>query len=328
MKKNPAMTTPLFILVIYLLIIAERLVRNRIIETGGNRFLTVIILQILIFIIPSVVFFRIKGIGYSKKMNIRLFSPDKLGCVFLSVLVLASGTALIKLAQINLFHIENTEFSVFSSYFTGYENESVMAVAMALVVTPAICEELVFRTIVLTEYNSAGYGAPAASVVSVILFSMMTMNHRLLPVYLISGVVYCMITYATGSALPAFIAHFAFNAYLAFAEKYVYNALTNPANTVISIFSFGLVFLVSLVLMFADLERILKRSAFNGTPSPSYMLKKTDDDTPDIAATEADENVRRSGMSKNMKEITEAVVSPTLLLCILFFLIMIFGFSN
>ncbi len=328
MKKNPAMTTPLFVLVIYLLIMAERLVRNRIIGTGGNRFLTVIILQILIFIIPSVIFFRIKGIGYSKKMNIRLFSPDKIGCVFISVIVLAAGTALIKLAQIHIFHIELTDYSIFSSYFSVLENEPILAVAMALVVTPALCEELVFRTVVLTEYNSAGIGAPAASIISVSLFSMMTMDINMFPIYLMSGIVYCMITYAAGSSLPAFIAHLAFNSYLAFAEKYVFNALTNPANTVISFFTFGLIFLVFLVLLFADLERILKRSAFNGTPSPSYMLVKAEDETPDIAATEAGENVRHAGMSRNMKEIIEVVISPTLLLCVLFFVIMIFGFAK
>ena len=60
----------------------------------------------------------------------------------------------------------------------------------------------------------------------------------------------------------------------------------------------------------------------SGAPSPSYLLKKSDDGkTPDIAATEATEsdNPSKKVVSEKTKLTIEAFFSPSFIVCIIIF---------
>ena len=326
MKKNATITAPLLVLIVLGLFVGSKFAEQRIIEAGGNMYLTVIIIQILIFILPAVIFCRLKGVGYAGKMNMRIFSPAKIGICILSCLFLICGTALIRMAQVYLFGYEEIRYTLFPAYMERVGDLELLFGALAFAIFPAICEEFIFRSILLTEYNNEGYNGMNASIASVILFGAMSGSLEILPIYLLVGIVCCMITYATGSSLTAFLVRMAFNAYMMFGEKYIFNAIVNPANLEIALFTFGFLFLGIGALTFSGYEKTLTVSAFNGTPTPSYLLKKDENDTPDLAATETDEaGVRYGGLSKNVRDFIEILFSPTFLLCILLFVVMLFG---
>ena len=65
MKTKASFSAPLFALILYALLFASGFAKDRLIGAGGNVFLSVIILQILIFIIPSIIFCLMKGAQYS-----------------------------------------------------------------------------------------------------------------------------------------------------------------------------------------------------------------------------------------------------------------------
>lgn len=324
MKNNPTITTPFFTLCVFGLFIASRFAQNQILSAGGNIYLTVIILNILIFIIPTVIFCRLKGVGYSKKMNIRLFAPSQFGGIIVSTLFLIFVSALIRYGQVYLFGLESTRYSLFGTYMERLTSESLLPIAMAFAIVPAISEELVFRTIVLTEYNWGGLGAIPASIGSIVLFSAICLNTELLPIYIAVGIVCCMITYATGSSLTAVIVHVLFNCYQIFGEKYVFNAVVNPANKVTALFAIGTLFLAFGAFMFADFERMLRVSSLDGTPTPSYLLKTDDESTPDIMASE---NKKSGAVSGSLRGFIEIMFSPTMLITVLVFLVFTFGFK-
>ncbi len=329
MKTKSSFLTPLFVLVVYFLMFASRLFGEKLLEGDNNIYLSVFILQILCLIIPTIVFCRSRGTGYFGKLNLKFVSPWKLSCIITSALMLICGSVLIRFCQIYLGGMESFSFSLFDFYLKNTGEQNFLFTATVFVVMPTIAEEFVFRTVVLTEYNENGYGAVTASVISSLLSAMSYFSLEKFPIFFFAGIISCMITYATGSSLTSFLSRLIFCFYGIFAEKYVMRALINPLNKIISIFAFALLFLIFAFITFSELEHILKKTAANGTPTPSYRLKKSEDGmTPDIAATEAEENKEdeKNVIGNKTKMNIEAYFSPTFLFCVLFFAVMIFSF--
>ena len=88
MKVRASFLSPLFVLILYILALASGLLQDKLISGGNDPCLSVIIISMLVYIIPAIIFCRLKDVGYSAKLNIKLFSPGKLGCVIMSSLVL------------------------------------------------------------------------------------------------------------------------------------------------------------------------------------------------------------------------------------------------
>ncbi|MBE6636946.1 MAG: CPBP family intramembrane metalloprotease [Ruminococcaceae bacterium] len=329
MKAKASLTAPLFVLVLYGLLIASGYLEAKLQAAGDNPYLTVIILQILLFLIPAIVFCRLKGVGHAVKLNIRLFAPGKLGCTLVAGLTLICGSILIRFAQIHLFGMTSFSFSLFESFRPSVATDDFLFTTMAFAVMPALAEELIFRAILLTEYNESGLGAISSTVILSFLCSMMYFSLEQLPIRFLASVTFCLVTYVTGSSLAAFLSHLMFNIYGLFGESYIIDALTDPTNRIISLFTFALLFLILLIILLGECEHILRRMGQTGTPTPSYRLKKASDGkTPDIAATEAseDEDMKAPVMKESAKYGIEAFFSPTFLLCLLVYAIMIFGF--
>lgn len=322
MKMKPSFSTPLFASILYFLVLGAGLFKDKLTGAGGNEYLSVIIVQLLIFIIPTILFCRLKGVGYASRLNVRLIAPAKFGSIIIASLVLIFGSVVIRFAQIYLFKMSAFPVSYFESYIGQNTEYNFLFAAAAFAIIPALTDELVFRGVMLTEYNEGGYGALNATLITSLLSSMLFFSLESFPIRFFSAVILCMLTYATGSSLSAFVAHLAFNIYTVFGEKYIIRTLSDPSNKIISVFTFTLLFLILSVIMFSEFEHILRQMGQSGAPSPSYMLKKSDDGkTPDIAATEASEedNASKSVMSEKNKLTIEAFFSPSFIACIIIF---------
>ncbi len=328
MKFKASLVAPFFVLVLYGLFFASSFAEDRLVAAGGNLYLSVIILQILLFLLPAILFCRLKGVGYAVKLNVRLFSPGKLGCVLMSALVLICGSVLIRFAQIYLFDMRDFHFSLYDSYLQAGDSQDFLFVVTAFAVVPALTEEFVFRSILLTEYNYGGYGAVTATLITSLMAAMLYGSLELLPIRLMASILFCAVTYVTGSSIAAFLSHIIFNIYGILGEPYILKALVDPSNKIISIFTFALLFLVLTIILLGEFEHIFRRMGQSGSQTPSYRLKKDKDGkTPDVAATEAAEaHIPTSTFSESWRLIIEAVFSPTFLLCILAFAVTVFGF--
>ncbi len=330
MKTKASFSAPLFVLILYGLLIASTFLKDRLIEAGGNLYLSVIILQILVFLLPAIIFCRLKGVGYAVKLNVRLFSPGKLGCVIMSALVLICGSVLIRFVQINVFGLSDFRFSLYDGYLNGESVYEFLFTATTFALMPALTEEFVFRSILLTEYNESGLGAVSTTLIVSLLSAMMYGSMELLPIRLLASILFCLVTYVTGSSLAAFLSHLFFNIYGIFGEKYVLRAIVDPSNRIISLFTFTLLFLVLSIILFGELENIQRRMGKTGVPTPSYRLKKAEDgQTPDVAATEAaEEKTAATSFSESTRLSIEAFFSPTFLLCVLIFAVIVLGFID
>jgi len=328
MKFKASFIAPLFVLILYGLFFASGFAEERLVEAGGNLYLSVIILQILLFLLPAILFCRLKGVGYAVKLNVRLFSPGKLGCVLVSALTLICGSILIRFAQIYLFDMREFRFSLFDSYLKMGDSGDFLFIVTAFAVVPALTEEFVFRSLLLAEYNFGGYGAVSTALIVSLLSSMLYGSLELLPIRFMASLVFCAVALVTNSSVAAFLSHIIFNIYGILGEPYILKVLVDPSNKIISIFTFALLFLALLIILLGEFEHIMRRMGQTGAPTPSYRLKKSKDgETPDLAATEAaEEHAPTASLSETSRLAIEAFFSPTFLLCILAFAVRIFGF--
>ena len=314
MKLKPSFSAPLLVLFIYIALIALDFIDYGSMEKDGV-YLSLIVLQLLIFIIPGIIFCRLRGVGYSLKLNIKPFAPGKLGFILLCAMTLACGTMIIRFAQVYAAGITDFTFTLYDTYLPEDMKDvgSILYVVITFAAIPAICEEFVFRGIMLTEYNEGGFGAVTSAVITSIMFAMLHFSLERLPMYFFGGIILAFAVYTTGSVLASMIIHFLYNLYGLFAEGYILTVIRNPENTFFFIFMVSVLFLMFMIMTVGEAERINYRNAVNGAETPKYIQKRQQTDSGAMSL-------------QRLKLLAEAFFSPSFLLCILVFVIITFGF--
>ncbi|MBQ3195645.1 MAG: CPBP family intramembrane metalloprotease [Clostridia bacterium] len=250
--KSTPVSVPLLTAIIYaLLSLSGQYLSAENIGTDSV-FLVIIIIQIIVFAVPSFIYYGLKGgkLNYpviSGKLNgnTGLFAAGAFGVVFF-------GSLLIKLAfYSNGVEIGN-EKGYMDTLFALEDGKFGMFLAYALV--PALCEELFFRGIVLCEYKK--YGSLNSIIISALYFTMVHFTSDGFLIYLFAGFILGAVTAVSRSVWPAVAIHTLFNTYSLYGSATFIG--TTVFNTGILFVGFVLVLLMllSLVLMLARLELI------------------------------------------------------------------------
>ncbi len=167
--------------------------------------LSISLVQILVLLVPCMLYYLLKKRKLSTPM---LVSPMKLRHIALTLFggcVLILGNLLIK-----YFYRAVAEQAVSTpAFFEGIstsEGELPFAgVLLSMVIIPAVCEELLFRGVILAEYHSLGQGN--AILISAVCFAMLHFSVTNFPVYLFVGILLGVITTASRSVIPAMLLH-------------------------------------------------------------------------------------------------------------------------
>ncbi len=281
MKIKSVNAAPTLCAVIFLLLLGSSLIKP---ESLGrqNPYLSVIILELLIFAMPALFFCRLRGSGYSRAIRFRLFEPGAIPFVLISSITLIFSTCAVKLWLYTILDkLPSAETVVFASYAgSGGYGDSIIFASLAFALFPAITEELVFRGIMIAEYEDCG--VPAAVIFSSLLFTMLHFDLPNFPVYLVSGVLLAITVYACRSVLASIVVHTVNNVFSLFFEDYIWNSIIQPRNIVIFTFIVTALTLLSLSLMLGEAGRLYKNYGAYGTESP-YVRKK-EDRTPPVYA--------------------------------------------
>lgn len=286
-----ALTAPILLLVMLALLLCTRLLDVRLLEYRDNIYLSVIILHLLIFMLPAIFYCKLKGAGYSAQMNLRFFRPGMLPFSFAALFVMLSGGLLVKLAMFRL-GVYSGEYQVFADLIpTGGGTVSDTAYAvLACAVLPAVCEEFVFRSVLLTEYSR--YGAVCAVVVTSVMYVFPGFRPLNIPLTLFCGVVLGASACVTRSVAAPILIRVLYNLAELFAEPQLSAFFRQTANLTVCAFILVILFCFFLFLTFGEAERIYYL----------YALTRPDDSPP--AALPLG------------RRLTEALLSPTLLLCL------------
>lgn len=135
------------------------------------------------------------------------------GVNYLGSAVLIAGAVLINLViAIGLAFLFPESAGNVETVFSDIMSGNVLAVLLVIAVAPAVCEEMLFRGVILHSLQ-ARYRVPSAIAVTAILFGLYHMSViKFIPTGLL-GLLLCIVVWKTGSIYPAMLMHFINNAF-------------------------------------------------------------------------------------------------------------------
>ena len=253
------------------LLILLRFVNFSFITEEENLHLSVIVLQLIIFIIPCLLFYRLRRTpAYTKRMRMRPFAPRQIGFILVALIAVTFGStalsAIISLAFPSAGQVGNSYIGPVSDDLISLQS----IVTYALI--PAITEEFLCRSILFSEYEEIG--TLQAVILSSAMFAMLHLNVPLFPVYFFCGLVLAFVLYVTNSVLAVILVHFMNNIFFLYYEVYLTEAIRSSAYSSMIMFILISVFLISLILLFAYAEKIFIRYGKRGErPLPREAIK-------------------------------------------------------
>lgn len=296
-KIKSTLASPLLVLVVYVLLIASRYINIEALQYKDNIYLSIIILQMLIFILPGVFYCRIRNINIEENLRFKSVSSRGLWFIFSSFGVLLFGGTLINTATFYLFG-NSGQYSLYNTFVPQGDASftNIIYVVIAFAVLPALTEEFVFRGIVFSEYSS--YGTGVAIFMSSLMFSMLHFNPHQFFIYFFSGIISAYVVYVTQSLFAAVLLHFVNNINAIFFESTLWDVIKKPNSIVFFIVVVVVLFAVFLILSLNSAENILYYKGIKGKKSPPEAQKQ----------------------EGGIKLWFEALLSPGFLACIIFFI--------
>ena len=203
MKIKSTFMAPFLVIAVLLLFSVSRYIDLDALAYRENICLAVIVLQLLILMVPCAFYTKLKGEGFIKKLRLVPFGIEKLLVTLLATVALILGDILLKLALFNLGIIDG-EHSIYYFYLNGTD-PGVLYSLVTFALVPAVCEELLFRSLLCAEYES--HGVVTAAVASALLYSMFGMSFGYFPIYLFAGLMFVLVMYITRSVFASMICH-------------------------------------------------------------------------------------------------------------------------
>ncbi|MBR6920861.1 MAG: CPBP family intramembrane metalloprotease [Clostridia bacterium] len=243
--------TPFFCLVIYILIFAASFIKPGG-EFSANTFLFVLVTQILVFVLPSIIYKRIKGPIKYKEAGFRLFGASSIILVICASVFMFCASVLLSLktsGSSGSFYADLSEIN-----FTG-----ILYVIVIYCLLPAITEEIAFRSVIYGEYRK--YGIFGAVILSSALFSLVHFSFSSLLSYFLCGAVLALVYEVTKSVFASMITHFLYNLMSVFSQKILSDAANKADNMIPFIFAFVCAMLLFLFFSLSRAQHILEYDA-------------------------------------------------------------------
>ena len=244
------------ILAVYTLLLLSRVVETFFL-THENRYLSTILLQLLIFPIPTYLYIRLRSKALTGKLALRPPALSHLFLIMSAILMLICGCTLLGLVcgMMNA-QPSFTLYDTFSSVHDGTASASVRLI-LAYGVLPAFCEELLFRSILCAEYEKQGI--LYASLMSSLFFAFLHFDLTALPVYLFAGFLLAAVRYVTRSAVASMIVHLGYNLFGIFLQAGLSGYCRNTGSIGLLVILLIAFLLLSSAFFCGEVSRILKK---------------------------------------------------------------------
>ncbi len=322
MKLRSSLTAPLYVGAILLLTSFSSYMLLKINELSENPFLSVSIIQLFVFLIPTAFYCSVGRITFSDSIKLK-FSFSSVPIFLESALVFFVGAAVMK--YIGYYFLNGAYVDT-----PGIINASVYGAEgvlplICLVFLPAILEEIVFRGVLLEEYKV--YGDASAVILTSLFFAMIHFSLENFLYYFFAGIIFGLMTVTTDSCLPAIALHILNNFTALTIEDSYITYIEQLGGTMLFLFISASVFLILLFFLFSRIEGMyLKKAELNsagkriaivneamllneGKPKKSgdlYMHRKGGEDM---------------GELKPQLRFRDAFLSPTFWIVVVFFMV-------
>ena len=263
-RKNPLMrrffieTDTSLILVVLILLVLSRLVLGLFDRVGAQYCLASILLQVLCFALPSIIFLYFKyfvpSVTAKRHGVVSAFMPDvrlrlpaliSLPAVIGAALALISGALLIVLC---ISGGDNYSFSLYNSFDASgkYSFTYVLLMTVAYAFIPALLEEFVFRGVMCAVYER--HGLFPSFVFSTLFFTVAHLNAGGSLVFIFAGMIFWLLLYATDSLYVTVTVHFIYNLFCLFGLPYINAFYGETVKVKLFVFVLTTVFLISAMI--------------------------------------------------------------------------------
>lgn len=302
MKIKSALMAPVLVILAITVLVASRYIEFDMANYRENICLAIIVLQLLSLAVPSAFYIKLKGEGFVRRLRIAPMGIEKILVTLLAAVVLILGDTVIKMFLYKLGAISGG-YSVYY-YHLGNVQPGVLYSLVTFALVPAVCEELLFRSVLCAEYE--GEGVVTAVIASAALYGMFGMNFGYFPIYFFAGVILALVMYLTRSVFSAMICHLLYNVFELVASDTVKTILTKPQSTGFLFFALVAAFLLSLAALFGEGERIYYGYALKGVNA-------------DYAKNSPKFSISKFG---------KVILAPTFLICVLIFIVAAIQFGG
>lgn len=256
----------LLLLAVFSLLLLSRLLDTALLGRD-EKYLSIIVLQLLIFAVPALLYCKLLGHEFSAKLPMRAPRPSHILFMLSALLVMIAGGLLV---SIHTGGIDGntrgfTLYETFVAESTGSAG-AVLYHLLAFAALPALCEELVFRGILVTSLQSRG--TICAFAFSSLYFGMLHFDFAQLPVYMFTGAVLCLVTRVTRSLPAAMVLHFLYNIFALFGQSALARFYSYSGNDAMFKFLLTLFLLIGGALLCGQASRIYHRYAADSLPPP------------------------------------------------------------
>ena len=241
----------------YILLLLSKIIDVTLINRD-NEYLSVVVLQMMIFLIPAALWCRFSGERYVRSLRIAPIKADSVAVMIAAAAVMISGGVLISMLFGGLESLSEN-FSLYNTFISKDDGTtpSRLYLVLAYAVLPALCEEFVYRGILCHEYEKGG--VTRAVLISSLFFSLLHFNLQNFPVYFFAGVILALTLYATRSVFGAMIAHLFYNLFGLFGQPYINTFYNITSSTKLFVFVIVMIFLISAIVFCAEASRLYKR---------------------------------------------------------------------
>ena len=231
-----------------------------------NEYYSVVILQLMIFMLPGAIWCKWSGENYVKGLRLRLPRLSSLVLILSAAILMISGGLLLSTVFGGLDSL-SSNFSLYDTFISKTDGSipSSMYLFVAYAILPAICEEFVFRGILCYEYESGG--VMRAVLFSSVFFALLHFNPVNILTYLFSGMVLALVLYASRSLVGAMLAHFLYNVFGLFGQRYMSTLWRITGSSAFFLFLVAFCFLLSGVVFCREASRLYKKYLYEGASS-------------------------------------------------------------
>ena len=263
--KRIVLTPTTVVLATYILLLLTKLV-DVVFINRENEYYSVVILQLMIFLLPGAIWCKFNGDGYIKGLRLRLPKPNSFLLIVSSSVLMISGGLLISMLLGGLDSLSQN-FSLYDTFISKTDGSlpSNLYLLAAYALIPSICEEFIFRGILCYEYENGGVFR--AVVFSSVFFSMLHFNPVNILVYLFSGAILAMVLYGSRSLIGAMISHLLYNIFGLFGQPYMNTLYRITGSSNFFLFLVAFFFLLSGALFCHEAAKLYKKYLYDGISS-------------------------------------------------------------
>ncbi len=242
------------VVVMILLGVSGKLLEISAVQSRDDFFFTAVILQLFVYIIPAAFYSKMRGLDFIKASRSGFFSPSEIPFILSAFFVFAMGAMFLL-----YFGLAPESVSEINLTLRSVPETDSFFVSLCYIVIPALAEEMLFRSVLLCEYEywKGGY----ALLISSLFFAMIHFSFTALVFYFWGGLVLGLLTIVTHSSFPAVILHMLWNFTALYFSDTIGGFLNSAGNSVVLVFLMSVLFLLSLYLLVSSMQTLYEKKS-------------------------------------------------------------------